>query len=129
MRACVKIIDRTEWENWLARDEDDQSNLDLVTSRVLALDLSVNHITSIAYGWLAAFPLLRELNLSFNGLTSLDGIAVAFHLRQLNVDNNLLGSYKPPVVLNRGMTRSLHAPPSGPWAQSNLEPDLFAPAA
>jgi Leucine-rich repeat (LRR) protein len=70
---------------------------------VRAVDLTVNHIRSIAYGWLAAFPLLRKLDLSFNCLSSLEGLGVAFHIRELAVSHNRIGSYKPPVMARKGV--------------------------
>ena len=107
VRACVRVVDRIDWENWLEREEGDGSNYDMVTHKVLALDLSVNHVSTIALGWLAAFPLLRQLDLSLNNLTSLDGIGVAFHLRELNVAQNKLGSYTSPVMARQGANRDL----------------------
>jgi hypothetical protein len=37
-------------------------NTGMLARRVLALDLSVNHISSLAHGWFAAFPLLRSVS-------------------------------------------------------------------
>jgi len=102
-------VDRVDWENWLKREDNDQTDYNMLTSKVLALDLSINHISSIALGWLAAFPLLRRLNLSLNNLTSLDGIGVAFHLRELNAAQNKLGSYTPPKIQRQMGRRNLIA--------------------
>ena len=109
VRASIKVVDRVDWENWLKREDNDQTDYNMLTSKVLALDLSINHISSIALGWLAAFPLLRRLNLSLNNLTSLDGIGVAFHLRELNAAQNKLGSYTPPKIQRQMGRRNLIA--------------------
>ena len=112
IRACLKVMDSKDWENWLDTSEDGEENtenLDMVTNRVLALNLSVNHISSISHGWLSVFPLLRKLDLSFNSLTSLDGVGAAPQLRELYVSNNKLGSYKPATLTRRGAHRDLYA--------------------
>ena len=41
-------MDRVDWENWLKREDNDQTDYNMLTSKVLALELSINHISSIA---------------------------------------------------------------------------------
>ena len=70
-------------------------NTGMLARRVLALDLSVNHISSLAHGWFAAFPLLRQVHLSLNArsYTSTSCVRISSVLMLLCVSSLLILLY------------------------------------
>lgn len=68
----------------------EEQNLGTMPPELKELDLSYNHFHSMPPSLLSLGKTLKVLNLSFNQLTSLDGVQVLVSLIELNLESNLL---------------------------------------
>ena len=76
-------------------------------TRLRVINAHSNHLTRVADAELGAFPSLRELNLSSNDLSTLDGVQGLATLEVLNVSSNRLVAIDVPV-LGMASLRSLN---------------------
>lgn len=89
--SLFEVFDAPETED-PRKGEADGSYSKFNGRTIVSMDLSVNNISSLASGSLAAFVYLRRLDLSCNCLDQLNGLGAAPNLKELNLSTNRISS-------------------------------------